>query len=209
MACVSDVRTLAHVAFAYARRMNAWEGRHAAERARQWPTLATLVERVRRSESLDGLVLLGSMAAGTFDELSDIDAVVVVRAGFFDSAWDARHELSRGCIARWDLPGGLMSTGHNWLTRDLVKVDCTIIDPDGREKPLAAPYVVCAGSPNIAARFPAASLADVQEAAHLRQAEQNAHPVDPETMPYGELIDWKLSDFKYAVRRAPRPGTGD
>ena len=187
--------------------MNSWGDRDAVERARQWPTLSTLAERVERNPSLDGLLVLGSLASGAFDELSDVDAVVVVRRGLFETAWDARHELSKGCVVRWDLSIGLASGGHNWLTRDLVKVDCTIIDPGGGEKPLAAPYVVSVGSPDIAARFPAASLADVQTRARVRQAEQNAHPVDPETMPYGELIDWKLSEFKRAVRRAPRPDT--
>jgi hypothetical protein len=74
--------------------------------------------------------------------------------------------------------------------------------------PDSSPYSCAVGSPDIAARFPPASLADVQERARVRQAEQNAQTVDPETLRYGELIDWKLSEFKRAVRRAPRPDTG-
>ncbi len=78
-------------------------------------------------------------------------------------------------------------------------------DPDTGEKPLAAPFIVIFGASDIADRFPVTSIEDVQERARRVAAEQNAVPVDPDAIPYGELIDWKMSEFKRAVRRAPRP----
>jgi hypothetical protein len=94
--------------------------------------------------------------------------------------------------------------GHNWLTTSLVKVDATIIDPDAGEKPLAAPFVVVLGAFGIAERFPVASIEELREHARRVAAAQN-DVRDPDALPYGELIDWKISEFKNAVRRAPRP----
>ncbi len=184
--------------------MNNWAGRGDVEHARQFAALATLAERVENTDHVEGLILIGSLAGGQFDELSDVDVLVVTRNGEFEQAWKLRHSLSDGCLARWDQRTRPTAAGHNWLTRDLVKIDCTIVDPSGSEKPLAAPFVVCIGSAAVVERFPTASLADVREHARQLQAAENARPVEPETMPYGELIDWKISEFKYAVRRAPR-----
>jgi hypothetical protein len=185
--------------------MNMWPGRHRLEVTRQWPALVALVDRVEELDVFDGLVVVGSFAAGSPDELSDLDVVLVARSGEFERAWEVRHQLSRGALARWDLQPGSSSAGHNWLTRDLVKIDATILDPDGGEKPLAAPFVVCVGQPEVAARFPTASIEDVRERARQVAAEQNSVAADPGSMPYGELIDWKISEFKNAVRRGTRP----
>jgi predicted nucleotidyltransferase len=184
--------------------INAWRRRERLEGMRQWPTLIALANRVERTEAFDGLVLLGSFASGTADELSDLDVIVVANPGSFEQAWVARDYLSHDSLVRWDLPRGSHSSGHNWLTRDLVKVDCTIIDPDAGEKPLATPYAVCVGQPEIAARFPQVSIETVREQAEQIAADQNAIPADPASLPYGELIDWKIAEFKQALRRAPR-----
>jgi hypothetical protein len=136
--------------------------------------------------------------------LSQLDVIAVANPGSFEQAWVARDHLSHDSLVRWDLPRGSYSSGHNWLTRDLVKVDCTIIDPDAGEKPLATPYAVCVGQPEIAARFPQVSIETVREQAEQIAADQNAIPADPASLPYGELIDWKIAEFKQAVRRAPR-----
>jgi len=84
-------------------------------------------------------VLIGSFASGTVDELSDRDVIAVAKPGSFEQAWVARDHLSHGSLVRWDLPRGSRSSGHNWLTHVLVKVDCTIIDPDAGEKPWPLP----------------------------------------------------------------------
>jgi predicted nucleotidyltransferase len=184
--------------------INAWQGRERLENMRQWPTLLALANRIEGADAFAGLVLLGSFASGTADELSDLDVIAVAQPGSFEQAWAARAQLSHDSLVRWDLPRGSHSAGHNWLTRDLVKVDCTIIDPGAVEKPLASPYAICVGQPEIAARFPQVSIETVREHAEQIAAEQNAISTDPDSMPYGELIDWKIAEFKQAVRRAPR-----
>ena len=198
--------TLAQPTFPYADAVsiNAWRGRERLEGTRQWPTLIALADRVEQTEAFEGLVLIGSFASGTADELSDLDVIAVAKPGSFEQAWVARDHLSHGSLVRWDLPRGSRSSGHNWLTHDLVKVDCTIIDPDAGEKPLATPYAVCVGQPDIAARFPQVSIETARERAEQITADQNAIPADPASLPYGELIDWKIAEFKQAVRRAPR-----
>jgi hypothetical protein len=182
--------------------LEGWPGRERAATMRQWPALVALADRVAAADALEGLVLLGSFAAGTADELSDIDAIAVARRGLFPQAWEERRRLSQDALVSWDLSPRLDARGHNWLTRDLVKIDCTIVDPDSGGKDLAAPYVVCVGPPELADRFPRVPLAVVRERARRIAEEQSRLPVDPETMDDGELIDWKLSELKHAVRRA-------
>jgi predicted nucleotidyltransferase len=171
---------------------------------RQWPALIALANRIEEVDVFAGLVLLGSFASGNADELSDLDVIAVSEPGSFQQAWAARDQLSHDSLVRWDLPRGSHSSGHNWLTRELVKVDCTIIDPDSGEKPLAAPYAVCVGESEIAGRFPQVPIESVRGHTERIAAEQNAIPTDPDSLPYGELIDWKIAEFKQAVRRAPR-----
>jgi len=186
--------------------LNEWPGREAVEAMRQWSALAALAERVAAVECLEGLVLLGSFASGTPDELSDIDVIAVSKPGLFRQAWDERHRLSEDALVSWDLDLGskLNVRGHNWLTRDIIKIDSTILDPDSGSKELAAPYVVCVGPPEIANRFPHVPLEVVRERARRRAEAQNRMPVDPDAIPYGELIDWKIAELKNAVRRALR-----
>ena len=186
--------------------LNEWPGRERVETMRQWSALVALAERAAAVESLEGLVLLGSFAAGTPDELSDIDVIAVSQRGLFRQAWEERHRLSGDALVSWDLDLGpkLDYRGHNWLTRDIVKVDCTIVDPDSGSKDLAAPYVVCVGPPEIANRFPPVPLEVIRERARQIADEQSRLPVDPDAMPYGELIDWKIAEFKNAVRRGRR-----
>ncbi|MFN2471028.1 MAG: hypothetical protein ABR583_08570 [Gaiellaceae bacterium] len=181
-----------------------WPGRARGVRSRQWPALIALADRVAASETLEGLVLIGSFASGTPDELSDIDVIAVAMAGRFDAAWAERHRLSEEALAAWDLRPKPGYQVHNWLTRDLVKVDCTIVDPDLGSKDLAEPFVVLVGTPSVADRFPRGTLETVRERARQISEEQERQRVDPATMDYGELIDWKIAELKSAVRRAPR-----
>ena len=169
---------------------------------RQWPTLEATAERAANVAALEGLILLGSFASGTPDELSDIDVIAVAAAGRFAEAWDARDRLSEGALISWDLRPRVDTAGHNWLTRDLVKVDCTIVDPDSGSRELAEPVVVLVGPASTPDRFPRISLETVQERARKIADEQEHQVFDPEQMDVGELIDWKLSELKRAVRRA-------
>lgn len=48
----------------------------------------------------------------------------------------------------------LAEGGHKWITSDIVKVECGIVDPARVDAQLATPYAVIVGDPSIAARFP-------------------------------------------------------
>ena len=169
---------------------------------RQWPTLEATAERAAKIDALEGLILLGSFASGTPDTLSDIDVIAVAAAGRFAEAWDARHRLSEGSLVSWDQLLKREYQGHNWLTRELVKVDCTVVDPDSGSKELAEPFVVLVGPESVAERFPRISLEAVRERARKIDEEQHRQIFDPGEMDPGELIDWKISELKSAVRRA-------
>jgi hypothetical protein len=44
--------------------MRDWPGRAAAERLRQWPTLAYVAERVAEATALEALLIIGSFCEG-------------------------------------------------------------------------------------------------------------------------------------------------
>ena len=88
------------------------------------------------------------------------------------------------------------------MTPDFVKVDCTIVDPDSGSRDLAEPIVVLVGPDSVADRFARISLETVRERARKIADEQDQQVFDPDQMDVGELIDWKLSELKHAVRRA-------
>jgi len=169
---------------------------------RQWSTLESVVKRAANIDALEGLILLGSFACGTPDELSDIDLIAVAAAGRFAEVWDARHRLSQDALVAWDLPPRPNIAGHNWLSRDFVKVDCTIVDPDSGARALAEPIIVLVGPESAADRFPRISLETVRERARQIADEQEQQVFDPDQMDVGELIDWKISELKHAIRRA-------
>ncbi len=169
---------------------------------RQWPTVEATAERAAKLDALEGLILLGSFASGTADELSDVDVIAVAAAGRFAAAWNARHRLSEGSLLSWDHVLKPEYQGHNWLTHELVKVDCTVVDPDSGSKELAEPFVVLVGPDSVAERFPRISPEIVRERARKIDQEQRRQVVDPDEMDPGELIDWKISELKSAVRRA-------
>ncbi len=123
-----------------------WPGRGAAQRLRLWPVLERLVSNLEEEEPLVAAILLGSLARGDGDPLSDIDLLVVVRDGQFEKAWEMRHTLSRGALYAWDrVEPGREVAKHAWLTVDLIKVECPITTVLGGHR-LGDPYVVVAGN---------------------------------------------------------------
>jgi len=169
---------------------------------RQRRVLDDLAARVAASDLLDGLIVLGSVAAGTADAMSDVDALAVVRPGALDCAWEARLEVVGAALVTWegrDRSGPLRWL--KWLTPELVKVECGFLDAESGARALADPFLVAAGDGSIVARFPRTTPDDV----HARRAVQAASQgriVDPETLAAGERIDWSLSELKTAVRDA-------
>ncbi len=147
----------------------------------------------------DGLMLLGSFASGRADEISDVDFVAVVADGQFRKAWERRRELETpGTLFQWDVvtneDGDAAS--HKWITGDIVKVECGIVDPARSAMQLAEPYAVVVGNPSIAARFPPLEPIprDVLEA-YAQQLRDKGLVPEVETR-YGDLRD--------ALRRAMR-----
>lgn len=77
--------------------------------------------------------------------------------GQFENAWARRAELETPrTLFVWDLvvDPSLAEGGHKWITHDLVKVECGIVDPGRGDTQLAPPYAVVVGDPSIADRFP-------------------------------------------------------
>jgi hypothetical protein len=106
---------------------------------------------------LDGLLLLGSFAAGRADQISDVDLVAVVAEGRFDDAWSRRRELETpGTLYEWDvrLEADGDAASHKWITQDIVKVECGFADAARSSMQLAEPYAVLIGDSSVATRFP-------------------------------------------------------
>jgi predicted nucleotidyltransferase len=118
---------------------------------RQVAALERLAARVETSPALEALLLIGSLARDEGDELSDVDAIVVVAEGRFDEAWAARHELDGGeALVAWDdLERGRPEIGgRKWLTRDIVLVECLLATPSSGVR-LADPFRLVVGDPTV------------------------------------------------------------
>ena len=135
-----------------------WPKRAAAGRLRQWPLIVHAAEKAASMEELDGLLLLGSFAAGRADEISDVDLVAVVADGRFNEAWERRRDFeTAGTLFRWDvrIESDGDAASHKWITQDIVKVECGFADAAHSAMQLAEPYAVLVGDESVATRFPA------------------------------------------------------
>lgn len=165
-----------------------WLGRSHVETLRLWPALADTVSRIESlPELFCGVLLLGSLSRGEGDAISDVDLAAVTRPQKWQEAWDARRQLSSGALVRFDrIEGGRGVAGHNWLTPDLVKVECLITAPGGMR--LRGNAVVLIGEEDLLdsfERLAPLSRQDVDEyAARLRAT--NAIPEIERA--YGDLI---------------------
>lgn len=135
--------------------MKQWPGRRQAESLRQWPILVDLAERVEADAALDGLILIGSFAAGKADDLSDVDSIVVVTEGRFEEAWGRRNRLHPVDVHHaWDIRPDVTQeiAGRKFITRDIVKVECLIATASSGAR-LADPFVVAVGDASLGDRF--------------------------------------------------------
>lgn len=184
--------------------INDWLGRRQAESLRHWPILEALASRAAAIDCIDGLILLGSFARGDPDELSDIDLIARASPGRFREAWGMRHELAGDALVTWESRANRdhQMRWFKWLTREVVKVECGIVDPTSERKELAEPFVVLLGDPSLADAFPRISYETVARRAEAVRKQQE--DFDPDEMTDGERIDWKISELKNAVRDALR-----
>jgi predicted nucleotidyltransferase len=133
-------------------------GRDNVAHLRQWPVLTALAEHIATDPAFAAGVLVGSFAHGRADALSDIDLLLFAPDGGFDAAWERREALRvTGALIAWDErrePEREIGK-HQWVTPDLVYVECLIATPASGCR-LAQPYVVIAGTlpPDVTRRPP-------------------------------------------------------
>jgi hypothetical protein len=174
-----------------------WPNRPQAERLRQWPLIVHAAKTAAEMPEVDVLLLLGSFAGGRADEISDVDLVAVVADGCFSDAWARRRDLeTSGTLFQWDVHVAAdgEAASHKWFTREIVKVECGIVDATRSTFQLAEPYAVIVGDRTVAHRIPPLEPIprDVLEAYAQELREQGMVP-EVETR-YGEL--------RTALRRA-------
>lgn len=180
--------------------MRPWAGRQAAGSLRQWPILVHLAAHVEAEPALDGLILIGSFAAGTADELSDVDSVIVVAEGSFDAAWERRQLLDPSdALCAWDIRTDATRDvgGRKFITRNIVKVECLIATPSSGVR-LADPYVVAAGDESVGERFRRVPPIPRTEIEDYAQEQREAGNVPEVEALYGTLMQ--------TLRRATRDG---
>ena len=124
--------------------VNDWPGRRKAEVSRQWSVFQATIRRAAELDVIDGVIVLGSFAKGDPDELSDLDLMAVTAPGLFQDAWARRHQRASDALVTWEESGSENPTREigwfKWLTRDVVKVECGIVDATSGSKDLAEPF---------------------------------------------------------------------
>ena len=165
---------------------------------RQRAGLDQIIARAAAVEPIDGLIVIGSFAGGEPDALSDLDLIAVAAPGRLEEAWDARHDLAGETLVTWEPHSneGRDVRWLNWLTPDLVKVECGIAAPGSKE--LAMPFAIVFGPDSVADAFPRIDPAIVEERAARRREEQQVF--DPDQMTPEERLGWKLAELKEAAR---------
>lgn len=146
--------------------------------------------------------MIGSFAGGRPDALSDLDLIAVAATGRLEEAWEARQHLAGDALVTWEPHAneGRDIRWLNWLTHDLVKVECGIAVPGGKE--LAMPFDVVLGPESLADAFPRIDSEVVEERAAQRRQDQQAF--DPDQLTPEERLGWKLAEMKEAVRAVMR-----
>jgi predicted nucleotidyltransferase len=172
---------------------------------RQRAVLDQIIARAADVAPIDGLIVIGSFAGGQPDALSDLDLIAVVAPGRLEEAWEARQHLAGDAFVTWEPHpnDGRDIRWLNWLTHDLVKVECGIAAPGSKE--LAMPFAVVSGPEALADVFPRIDLEVVQERAAQRREDQQVF--DPDQLTPEERLGWKLAEVKEAVRAVLRGHT--
>ena len=141
---------------------------------RQRATLAEIAKTIARTAWLDALLVVGSLANGEADALSDIDLLVIVREGQFDQAWAAREEVRvTGTLCAWDQRNDNAEVAaHRWLTTDLVLVEALFATASSGVR-LAEPRDLVAGR--------SAAPAELAQRPRIHRSERGRtepHPVE-------------------------------
>lgn len=115
-----------------------------------------LAHRIAQISSIEGLILIGSLAAGTADALSDVDTIAITTVTGFGTAWADRHRLHADSVcACWDItePDHPDAGAHKWIGIDGVLVECLLTPPDSGVR-LASPAQLITGDPDVIDKLP-------------------------------------------------------
>jgi hypothetical protein len=122
---------------------------------RQLAALDDLLRRAGDIPEVEAVILIGSLAAGTADPVSDVDAIVIVRESGFAAAVRQRHALHPASVAAcWDQPTQPTTpdpAAHKWFDESGVLVEVLIATAAGPLR-VAEPARVVLGDPGTLAR---------------------------------------------------------
>ncbi len=138
---------------------------------RQLAALDDLLRRAAKVPEIEAVVLIGSLASGAADSVSDVDAIVIVRESSFDAGRQQRHalphRLSPGVLGSPDRPT-LGVAAHKWIDDSGVLVEVLIATASGPLR-VAEPARVVLGDPAVLTRTtrrPAIRREEMTESAH-------------------------------------------
>jgi hypothetical protein len=123
--------------------------------ARHYACLRELLSRTGNDPAVRAVILVGSLAAGSADALSDVD-LLLVTGDDFGSAWRGRHRLhAPDAVVCWDqtspdTPGVGV---HRWVGTDAILVEALMFAPESGVR-VADPALVLAGDAELASRLP-------------------------------------------------------
>lgn len=106
--------------------------------------IETTLAHLSDSDHVIAVLLVGSMASGTADAVSDVDLIALSDDGSFDQVWNRRTQLSERAIYRWDVSPRGAAGAHKWLTSDLVLVECLVGEIDAIR--VADPWIQLLGA---------------------------------------------------------------
>ena len=141
------------------------------EPTRQLAALDDLLRRAAKVPEIEAVVLIGSLASGAADSVSDVDAIVIVRESSFDAAYQQRHALHAASVpASWDHPTDPPSdvAAHKWIDDSGVLVEALIATASGPLR-VAEPARVVLGDPAVLTRTtrrPPITREEMTESAH-------------------------------------------
>ena len=125
---------------------------------RQLAALDALVTRAARLPGVEAVLLIGSLAAGRADAMSDVDAIVIVDRSSFAAAHRQRHDLHADVVpACWDHPAEpeadrpMEVAAHKWIDESGVLVEVLLGTVAGPLR-VAEPARVVAGDPAVLTR---------------------------------------------------------
>lgn len=143
--------------------------------ARQMAVVDDLLRRAGQMPEAEAVILIGSLASGTADAVSDVDAIVVVAESAFAAGWGHRHRLhAASAIACWDQLSDPRSdvAAHKWIDENGVLVEVLLGTASGRMR-VGEPARLVLGDPVVLGRMhrrPAIAREEMTRSVHPIEA---------------------------------------